>query len=498
MRRVRALAAVMVSAVVTTILPATAASGFAPGSEQRHRVFAVEGDDPASLAVEVSRDRHDDDSAGAVVVATSARFPDLLAGGGLVGVLDAPLLLTSGDPSGYDYVDSDTTEEIARVANGATTVYILGGTGAVSQRVEAEIREIAGVAGTSRLAGSDRIATAVAVADFVAARTTSTKVLVARGFGGTATFADALAGGAYAAATGSPILLTETSRLSPATRAWANARSSRSYVLLGGTAAIAQQTEHELRAVAPGVARVAGADRYATAVAIARSASLWNRTEPCAGSVDQVSIANGNAFQAATIAAALKVPVLLSNGPNTDSALSYLSSESCDSAVAVLGAGDIDAEGVARALGSALGRGEPVGSRQNPFPLGEAATTEEGWELAVEDANLDAEDEIAEDDEFAPEPDPGIRFVVISIRATNTTSETMYFNSLGMGLLADGSDVDGYTYCGSGVDDLPSDRDVGPGGTIRGELCYEVPDTVESLIAYWSYTGEYTPFYALQ
>lgn len=498
-KRCRKLALLTAFALAASAAPAAA---LRPVDEVRDGVFAVTEDSPQALSATISSDLHPDDSADAVVVTTGLKFPDLLAGGSLVGLLDAPLLLTTGDAASYDYLEGSVRSELERVANGATTVFILGGTAAVSTRLEEEIRQIPGVARSQRLAGPDRIDTAIAIANYVVDRSPSKKVIVARGFGGTAPYADALAGGAYAAATASPILLTETNRLSPATKAWVQGRQpGRSFHILGGTAAVATQAENELRAITPDVSRWAGVSRYETAIAVAKASALWNRPDPCDGTVDQFTVANGNAFQAATLAAAYEVPVLLSNGPNTDSARAYLDDATdCQPVIAVLGGGDINAVGTADALGAALGRGTPVGSRSNPFPLQQTAATDDGWDLSVVEVDLDADAEMAAESSVNDPPDSGNQYVLVRVRARRTASDEGYLNPLGFYVIGTSNTAYG---AGSGncfitPDALPSDN-VQPGGTTEGNLCFEVSESeISSIVLYRDYFTDYIPYFKLR
>ncbi|MFA5786303.1 MAG: S8 family serine peptidase [Actinomycetota bacterium] len=117
---------------------------------------------------------------------------------------------------------------------------------------------------TSRVAGADRVATAVAISASTFSSVTSVVLATSQNF------PDALAGAPLATALGAPILLnppdggldtrvgTEISRLG-ASRA----------VLLGGTAALSSQLGSDLQARGLTVERLAGGDRYDTARVIA-------------------------------------------------------------------------------------------------------------------------------------------------------------------------------------------------------------------------------------
>jgi putative cell wall-binding protein len=85
---------------------------------------------------------------------------------------------------------------------------------------------------------------------------------------------DALAAAALAAQMGAPILLTEPGTLPSEVTAELRRLGTRRVWVLGGTQAVSAAVETQLRAVAPDVIRLAGADRYDTAAQISRRVAL--------------------------------------------------------------------------------------------------------------------------------------------------------------------------------------------------------------------------------
>jgi putative cell wall-binding protein len=159
----------------------------------------------------------------------------------------------------------------------------------------------------ARLAGSDRIATAIELAQ-AAYPETATAVVVASG----ADFPDALAAAPLAAAAGGPLLLNERDRLAPAVADEIDRLSPSVVYLLGGEAAQSGAVEAALVTTGVEVVRIAGANRYATAAAAARTAAeRWGET------VDAVLVASGvdfpDALAAAPLAAARRAPLLLTD-----------------------------------------------------------------------------------------------------------------------------------------------------------------------------------------
>jgi len=120
----------------------------------------------------------------------------------------------------------------------------------------------------TRLAGADRDATSVAVSQHAFPQSGSASAVV---LASDATYPDALAGTPLAVAKHAPLLLTTPSGLAPAvateiTRVLAPAAT---VYLLGGDAALATAVDGEVQALGVVPQRIAGADRFATAVAIA-------------------------------------------------------------------------------------------------------------------------------------------------------------------------------------------------------------------------------------
>ena len=135
-------------------------------------------------------------------VASGQGFADALAGAAAAGSRQQPLLLT---------VPSSLTPSTAHAMRQLKVqgARILGGTSAVSTRVEQQLTELV-PEGTIRLAGRDRYATSTAIS----AKTFpdgSVVAFIASGLD----FPDALAGAAVAGMAGAPVLLTSPNSLSP-------------------------------------------------------------------------------------------------------------------------------------------------------------------------------------------------------------------------------------------------------------------------------------------
>src|SRR5688500_16442929 len=142
-----------IRSVLAAVLAAILLVALSPAASARAHV-QVRGTDNVSTAVDWS-DLHGG-TAETVVLARDDSFADSLAGGALAGALGGRFLVTPTRSLDERVVDELESLEAVRVL-------IVGGTAAVSEAVKADL-EARGYE-TERIAGEDRIATAVAVAN---------------------------------------------------------------------------------------------------------------------------------------------------------------------------------------------------------------------------------------------------------------------------------------------------------------------------------------------
>jgi len=269
------------------------------------------GDDRYGTAERLSReDFPTDNSASAVLLARSDGFADALASASLAVLEDAPVLLTTGDT-----VPVSVLDEIGRALVPGGTVYLLGGEAAIPETaadaLRAEGYEVV------RIAGSDRIDTAVAIAEFLLASGVEIdEVVVANG----ANFPDALSGAAFAAAFDAPVLLTGADAIdSRVADLLGRLDAAETEVLVaGGVAAVSDAVVAELVEMGFGVERISGEDRYET------SAEVAERLFPLA---TEVVLATGTNFPDALAGAAMAgrsgAPVLLVGDTLPDAVRDY-------------------------------------------------------------------------------------------------------------------------------------------------------------------------------
>lgn len=133
-----------------------------------------------------------------VVIACGENFPDALSIASIAGSKGWPILLTSKDELSLSVITY-------LADNQPKMVYVVGGTGVVSEKVEFEIKTIVPRDRVIRLAGQDRFDTNISIIKTFISNPQN--IYVASGLG----FPDALAGSVLAARTEDPIVLIDPS-----------------------------------------------------------------------------------------------------------------------------------------------------------------------------------------------------------------------------------------------------------------------------------------------
>ncbi|RIK17721.1 MAG: hypothetical protein DCC50_00700 [Acidobacteria bacterium] len=140
-------------------------------------------------------------------------------------------------------------------------IVVVGGPAAVSETVLAELGQYAGT--VQRVAGANRYETSAAV---VGSYPSGVPVLyVATG----QSFPDGLTAGAAAGRDGVPVLLTDPAKLRDVTAQAITDLAPQSVVVVGGPAAVSDTVLEAIAEIVPDTTRVSGANRYATAAAVA-------------------------------------------------------------------------------------------------------------------------------------------------------------------------------------------------------------------------------------
>ncbi len=237
-------------------------------------------------------------TADTIFIATGENFADALSAGAAAAEKNGPLLLT-----GQNTLAQETRNELTRLK--PETIYIVGGTAAVSQNVQNQLQAYA--PNVKRLAGTNRYSTAAAISTTIFPEGVDT-IYLATG----TSFADALSAGAAAAHVKGTVLLTDPNHLSPEIAAAIIKLEPTTIKLVGGPAALSTTIETELRALEiENIQRLWGTNRYTTSTAISQNAF---KTE-----TGQALLATGTSFPDALagVAAAGQagIPLLLTD-PN--------------------------------------------------------------------------------------------------------------------------------------------------------------------------------------
>jgi putative cell wall-binding protein len=225
----------------------TAASGTPP-------LITIFGPDAIGTSIATSQyELPTPGSAPVVVLARSDFFADALTGGPLAAFFGGPLLITPGTPLSLG-LDPRVLAEIQRVLVPGGTVYILGGTQALSPWIDLQLANLGYV--THRVAGANQNGTAVAVAGVLGNPST---IFEATGL----SFQDALSAVPAAILTHGAILLTNGATQSPETAAYLAAFPGDTRYAIGGALAAGGAD--------PTATDIAGSDLYGTSAAVAQT-----------------------------------------------------------------------------------------------------------------------------------------------------------------------------------------------------------------------------------
>ena len=187
-----------------------------------------------------------------VVIANGDQFPDALSGSTLSIQEGAPTLLVSN----FQYVQNKIFNFIQANLEEDGKVYLLGGTGAVSEAFEGRLTD-AGYQ-VERFSGKDRYSTNLSILQSLPE---SDELLVCCG----TDYPDAAA----ASATGKPVMLVSGSSLTDDQKDFLSYLNPEQVYVIGGDAAVSPAIEAQLKDYASAVTRLKGSNRAQTAVALA-------------------------------------------------------------------------------------------------------------------------------------------------------------------------------------------------------------------------------------
>lgn len=270
------LAVVLTLAMMLTAMAFTTVASAATGT-------ALTGTDRYATAIKIAKQGWT--QSDTVVIARGDELADALS----AASLNAPILLTETGK-----LPTGVLDEVKALA--PKTIYIVGGTGAVSTDVETALKAVAPV---TRLWGTDRVATSVEVAKKVSSP--SAYVLASA-----TSYADALSVSPVAAAKGMPVLLVLNNKLSDAEKTLI---SGKTVYAVGGTGVISDAV-----VTAASATRVAGANRYETNAAILKQFAPDYSKIYLARGTDKNLV---DALAGSTLAAKGSNPIVLVDGTDT-------------------------------------------------------------------------------------------------------------------------------------------------------------------------------------
>ena len=297
---------------------------------------SLAGADRVATAIEVARASHAPlntfdparPQAASAVIVSATSFADALSAGPLASARSGPLLLTAPGA-----LDPRVAQTLTTLVPPGSTVYLVGGTAALSAEIETAVAGLGFV--VQRFAGVDRFDTAVKVA--VEGIGSPSTIYVATGRG----FADALAAGTVASRQGGAVLLTSDEVVPKVVADYLAARPGIGIVAVGGPAA---------QAFPNATQSFVGVNRFATATALAAAYPPVNGV---------VGAANGERFPDALSATPYLarqggVLLLVQTGAVTDPTSSYLTGRSGIERVQVFGGSAVVSGSTRAAISAAL------------------------------------------------------------------------------------------------------------------------------------------------
>ena len=193
-----------------------------------------------------------------VIISCGTNFADALSASYLAKVKNAPILIVG--PGNEEKV----LEYVYNSSSSTVQVYIVGGTGAVSENVEKSLAaKYKGKDQVKRLWGSNRFQTNIEVLKEAGKFETSldSELLVASGMN----YADALS----ASAVGKPILLTPGKSLTDEQNTYLSQTTHSNATIIGGAGAVSSEIEKNVKQHIAKIDRLNGANRFETSTLVA-------------------------------------------------------------------------------------------------------------------------------------------------------------------------------------------------------------------------------------
>lgn len=281
------------------------------GAKTFGRVFGTTRYDTSIKLADTFNTLADSSKFDNVVIAYGENFPDALSASYLAYVKKAPLITVNAAR------EHEVRNYVQRHLKAGGNVYIIGGTGVISQNFENQVKEIVDPSSeVKRLYGQTRYDTNIAV--LKETNVTNEDILVCSGTG----FADALS----AASVGKPILLVGPDSLTTAQKTYIKTLSGTKGYIIGGTGAVPTKVITEIRSTHSKASitftRIAGASRYDTSVAVAKQ--FFGKGSGTTKAVLTYGQNYPDGLSGGPVAAKLKAPLILVEDSATSAAQSYV------------------------------------------------------------------------------------------------------------------------------------------------------------------------------
>ncbi|HWQ70758.1 MAG TPA: cell wall-binding repeat-containing protein [Desulfitobacteriaceae bacterium] len=280
------------------IIPVLAATGSqVSGEEKQYTSKRLAGEDRIGTSLAIAEE-YSSLTLQNVILAFAYDFPDALSGSVLAKKLNAPILLVGGSSRENSNVFNFIKNHLDPNGN----VYILGGTGVISDDIQSSIQAL-GFKNFIRLGGADRVETNLKIVDTLRASQGTPVVITTQN-----DFPDALSISAVAASKGYPILLSDLNSIDQKTLDVINSIKPDQILIIGGTGVVSSDVENLLKLSGSDVTRISGADRFETSLAVSNYFKL---------ETDSAIIAAGynfaDALAGSSLAAKLKAQILLTD-----------------------------------------------------------------------------------------------------------------------------------------------------------------------------------------
>ncbi len=254
------------------------------------------GDDRYATSVEVSKNNYD--KSDNVILVSGEVFADSLAAASLSKLYGAPILLTTEKS-----IPASVVNEIKRL--NAKNVIVVGGEKSVSETAVLQLKDMK----VERISGSDRYETALEVANAVIKSSSVNSLILVSG--DNSKFADALSAGAPSFIKNAPIVFGSASQNDNLIK-FIKESQVEEVVIIGGKNSVSTELENEIKDSVKTVKRVAGDDRYKTAL------KVYEEYTP---QETEIILASGEIFADALVASGILnnkiMPIILTNSNNS-------------------------------------------------------------------------------------------------------------------------------------------------------------------------------------